>query len=356
MKNKIKLFFGCFLFLLLTISTMAKSTCTIYLNGNQYKPMYEPILKQNMLFVSIDDLCFLTYGHTNTSNKQLTFSLQNHVVKLSSGERIISLDNKAVILKHIPFHTNNVLYVPICVLDYLHYPYQFDSKNNVLTIEALTPLYRDFYYPKRNKLISSYRSISTYLPIGYSKTEFNQLLHDVKLYNQSIAFLDGIQRESLLTFAQNTLKEAPYHKMSVIFRDNTLANKNGKVGKLLKLPLAASVEKNTLTVQIGEDTISMSCLWSAYVPAENINKLDAYRSLDSTLLRIIYEYYRNRYDLKDDIFFTPAIILPNNKLVQYSHDVYVTPLHAPTTSYKVVVSHLPLQQETTFLVDIFPIK
>jgi hypothetical protein len=348
MKNKPLLIF---LFaILIACPIYANTPYEVILNGINYTPKL-PIYEVNkMLYVSIDDLMSLTYGKLTSDSASYTLYIQNNSIRFKAEERIVSVNQKSTVITHAPLLLNENLFIPINLLDSIKYPYALNKEKFRLTLNAIPPYSKTTDSYKDHLLMNtSIENIPLTLKKLLSEAKAIPLLENAKKNNSYISFIDNTDKDNLLKLiSSHSLNNKP---MQVKFREIDLLSLAAEVSVLKELPMKIQVTNNKLTAEIGDDLISYNCIWAAYKPDDKDLKIDVSKSLDATLMRMLYEYYRDQHDLKDDLYFSPAVTIKTGRADSIVYTAYYDYLMDQKGIYDIIIYRTNDEKYITYTID-----
>lgn len=317
-----------FCMMLLICPTKAQTTGTITLNGLYYTSLNPTYIKDEVLYLSAEDLVQLTYGSLTKGDDHYTLRIQNESILFSPDARVLKINGTTTIVTHAPELIDHKIYLPINILGYISYPYKINTKGNVWTIESLPPYSKTTDSYDTHKLMpSSVNNLSVKLESLLDAKQSESLLALAIKDNYYISFIDNTLKSSLLQSMHEEIRENKPRR--VAFRNIDLLSPSHEVSDLTILPLTLKTDKDALQVKVGTETIISNCLWTTYLPSKQQsllsfepNTLDVTKTLDTTLMRILYEYYRDQTDLKDDLFSSPLIMTKMGRSDSITQNVY----------------------------------
>lgn len=348
MKNKLLIIVLFLLFLTSPVS--ADTDYTITLNHMTYSPRHPVYSKEHMLYLSTDDFTSLTYGQITPKDSTYTLTIQGHTLTFTPNERIASIDGKTTILTHMPILLNSLVYLPVEFLTSIQYPYTLDTDKLQLTLFSLPPYARtsDAYKDHAFMNTNSATFLQELKALASESTALT-LLSEAKRKNNYISFVDNGDKEVLFNrIHSELLKSKP---MRVVMRDIDFLSPSPKVSVLKQLPLSAKVTSNTLLTELGKDKMAYNCIWAAYMPSDDPLKIDITKSIDSTLMRMLYEYYRNQYDLKDDLHFSPVVTIHTDRSDYVAYTVYSDHLQDLQHQYEIIIYKTIETDYITYFID-----
>ncbi len=349
MKNKLISFL--LLLMMLVIPLQANTSCKLILNGITYKPTYTPIISQKNLFLSLDDLVNMTYStYSKSSNNTYLWSLPKTTLELTTKSKIVKVNQKQQTLNTAPFTVNDVLYVPISFLKLADYPYTLSSDLTQFELTSLLP------YSTSTDTYTSHTTLST----DYTKLEdiFTPLLKEdsqplIKTaikYNQYLSFASSSYKKDILAGLNKVIGSLP--ELEVTFRNLDLLNETPTCNSLTTYPLKVTSENNGIRVKFNHTDMVYECLWPTYNPNSHTTAIDINKSLDVMIMRALYENYRDTYDLKDDIHFSPITTVQMGRSDSITYTVYSDHLLDQTHTYTVTIYKHITPGKINYIVDL----
>lgn len=332
----------------------AHTMYAISLNGLTYMPKHAIYELNNTLYISTEDFTALTYSNV-TLNKANTYTytvtIQNHTIDFTPNERIVRINQKPTILVHMPLKLKESVYLPITILDAIKYPYNLNQKNRILEIVPIKPYAKTSDSYQNHLLVNTQLdNLSSAIKTLISENKANALLLAAKKNDDYISFIDNTDKDYLLTVMNSDLLKGK--SLQVAFRELDLISPVPNVSTLSFSPLKVTLAPTHLTAQIGDDTVSYNCVWAAYRPSDQRLKIDVSKTLDATLMRVLYEYYRDQYDLKDDLYFSPVVTLKNERVDSLSFTTYSDHISNQKNVYDIVVYKIPEETTITYMIDL----
>jgi len=347
-KNKILTVTLLILFMIYPV--YATTPFTIVLNGINYAPKY-PVYEDNkMLYVSMDDFLSLTYGSVISDNKTYTLSIQNDTIKFTPNERIAYINTKLVILANMP-SLKDQIYLPINLLDSIKYPYTLNKDLFCLTLVPIPPYSRTTdSYEDHVLTDTKIEYLSATLQSLVPEDKVLSLLATAKKDSSYISFIDNTDKDNLLNLMRLDLLKAAPRQLKL--REIDSLSSTTKVSSLKTLPLKIGIKDNNLTAEIGQGSVTYNCIWAAYKPDDKTLKVDVSKSLDATLMRMLYEYYRDQYDLKDDLYFSPVTLIKNGRADSIVYTAYSDSMTGQKNIYDVIIYRTNEEKLITYTIDL----
>ncbi|MGL6175075.1 MAG: stalk domain-containing protein [Cellulosilyticaceae bacterium] len=357
MKNKFILIF--FLVFLITNSILGLSTPSITLNGLHYESKYPIIVKDNTPFIAIETLGDLTTSPIETNNTY-TISLNGKLIKLSPLQPQITIGAKKETLPASPFWSQGTLYIPITLLDYINYPYTWE--NGTLSLLSPIPYSQNTDSPTDHIFLESIPNLvkyPNYINTMASQDFMSQSLTQTLESHSYLAFMDTTYKQEVYKRLKNKLLTSPYNNMEIALRTLNMGSEYPTLSPYTIKPFSISLLDTSLSFNIEGQSLGYDNIWSTFLPSQSLTKLDLDKTIDTTIMRVLYQYYRDSNNLKDDTFFSPLYMLTNNRTNTFNQKVYTsirttqdivsTPL---THEYTVSIHRVHTTGKLTYVIDI----
>lgn len=357
MKNKFILLI--FLVFLITNPILGKSTSAIILNGMHYESNYPIIVKDNTPFIAIETLGDLTASPIEV-NKTYTINLNSKLIKFSPLTPEITIGTKKVLLNASPFWSHDTLYIPVTLLDSVNYPYSWE--NGILSMYSTIPYSQNTDSPNTHLFIESIPNLikyPNYINTMASHSFMSESLAQALESNSYLSFMDTTYKQTVYKRLKHKLLASPYNNMSIAFRTLTIDGEYTALSPYIIKPFSVDLLDNSLNFNIDGQTLAYDNIWATFLPSQSLIKLDLDKSIDATLMRVLYQYYRDLNNLKDDTFFSPVYLLTNtrtNTFIQNAYtstranwDIISTPL---THEYTVSIHRVHTTGKLTFVIDL----
>lgn len=349
MKNKHISFL--LLLVLLVMPLQAKSSYRLILNGLTFEPTYTPIVYQKHLFLALSDLADMTYSHyTSLDDHQYLWTIAQTDLTLISKNKCVKVNELQRTQQVAPFMLGDVLYVPVDYLDLAKYPYTLSSDLKQLELTALLPT---------STLLDATSTHAT-LPTHYtnweqifsteSQKEVSALIQTATTSKQYLSFASTAYKQEILTAFNTMLETLP--TLEVTFRNLDLLDAKPNCSKLSRYPLKITSEASGLVLAFNNQQIHYQCLWPTFNPSTSNTAIDINKSLDVTIMRALYENYRDTYDLKDDIHFSPITTVSVGASESITYTVYSDHLLDQTHTYTVTISKYMTKDKINYIVDL----
>ena len=356
MKKSLYLFFTFLMcFIAPLYASEANKHPVIELNKLAYKPLHELQLMEDTFYISGEDLAMLTYGKYSSHEKESELVIQNKKIIYSSENNKIQIDGISKTLSHPTHLVQDVIYLPIEVLDYIEYPYNLSDNHMLLQIMPLLPYSTstDDYTSHREFTTSSRNLTEILKPVMKEEAAAQELIDKCKQEASYISLTSTTYKTRCFEEIEALLNSSQYYKseINVYLRQITNSNGTPTLSKFDKLPLHYKFTNNGLELKIGDKAYKSQLFWSTYSPYQNdFVAIDLNKSFDAMLMREIYNDYRNRYDLKDDIDTNPVVTIQMRRSDQMRYHVYFDDAQNPTP-YQVIIYKMCTAQADNYYVD-----
>ncbi len=337
---------------MLVCPTFADAQFTLTLNGMTYEPSYSPRLVDEHLYISLEDLSAMTYSNYSQDEKgYYTLSLQSTTLTFSANSKNIKINGKQTIFTEATSLVNDVLYVPITYLDIAQYTYSLSKDKTKLSINAMIPYSSTTDTYNLHKTIpSAHRYFSDVFKGLLEDKEATTLVNEAIKNNQYLSFASTSYKAELIKGMKDVLTSSP--EMEVTFRQLDLMTPTPSCKNLTSYPLKLSVQSDGINLKFNDKQLSYTCVWPTYNPSTHYTDIDINKSLDVMVMRALYEYYRDTYDLKDDIHFSPVTIVQMGRSDGIKYTVYSDHLVDATHTYKVVLYKKVTPNKVNYIVDL----
>jgi hypothetical protein len=341
------------LLLLFCFPIFPNSVTTVLLNGISYETTHPILSKENMIFLSDQDLEALTYASITQKNSTA------YEIDLGSIKFDISIDSKNVrigretfTLTSPLFIDQDILYLPLEILDFCGIPYHL--KDTTLSFSDLIP------YSQNIDRVSAHQfreatihleNLPEQLSIFSTKESILEEISRAKQNKDYIAFLDSTFQTEVHDLLRERLRYSPYNNMQIIIRKRDPFDPY-TISSLEVIPMNVKVFSRKLDITIDDTLIPVTSLWTTFYPHESMTDVNLTKTLDVTLMRTIYEYYRNKYGLRDDKFFSPFTIVTSERTNTLIHDAYAIENNLEV-DYTIKVHRIHPSGSLVFLVDLY---
>ena len=335
------------IFIVLTHPTYAAdTTCnepSIQLNQLTYSPIHTAQRLNDTLYLSGEDLASMTYGtYEVLENGEYLLTIQNHRILYTPNSRFIKLNNISKILTESTYTIDEITYLPVQVLDLIQYPYTLSEDATKLSITPLLPYSTATDSPDSHRLLSTnFKNFSEAFRSLLSEDETTKLITEAKQTKSYVSFMSTTYKNACFEAMAELGQSPSYQKRQtkVYLRQLNRHSKTPTLSGFTVLPVNYKMSQEGLNVKIGEQTYTSTFFWSTY---NAINQeplyIDLNKSLDMMLMRTLYAYYREQYDLKDDLSTTPIVTIQMGRSDQMRYHTYLnhttTPTHLQVVIYR----------------------
>jgi hypothetical protein len=147
--------------------------------------------------------------------------------------------------------------------------------------------------------------------------------------------------------------KSPYNNLSVVIREVNLHAEKSSIIGLTTLPLSVTPTDTSLQIKIGEEIFDYETIWATFTPYATAKQMSLNKTIDVTLMNFLYEYFRDKIDLRDDLFFSPLLCLSNERTATLTYNTYFNDATHNTQEYDVFVYRVHPTGQLTYIVDIF---
>lgn len=331
---------------------------TIILNQLAYKPLHELQLMEDAFYISGEDLAMLTYGTYSSNEKSTELVIQNKRITYSPENNKIQIDGISKSLSHPTHLLQDVIYLPIEVLDSIQYPYTLSDNHMTLQIMSLLPYSTSIDdYTAHYTLTTSCRNLTEVLkPVVKEETTSQALIERCRKERSYISFINTTYKTRCFEQMNELLSTDQYRnsEVNVFLRQINHSDSTPTLSNFDKLPLSYKLSNNELELKLGTKNYQSPLFWSTYSPYQkDFACIDINKSFDMMLMCMIYNDYRERYDLKDDIETAPVITIQMGRSDQMRHRVYFDYAQNPT-EYQVIIYKMTNGHTINFYVDFVP--
>ena len=355
MKNYISgilLAFICFITPIYAQDTTAPS---LTVNHLPYSPVHAAKLINDMLYLSGEDLAQMTYGTYEASTSGEILHIQNHSILYTSDTYAIKVDGIKKQLTHPTKTIDQTLYLPVSVLELIHYPYTLSSEQKSLDITTLLPYSTATDQPASHTLFpTSYKQFDEALSPAASQEVYSTLISQAQSHNQYISSMNTTYKTNCLAEIDEMIRSPLHSNLKTIVHFRQLDCHSGVpiLSSFTTLPITYKVQESQLKLTIGTTPVKSPLFWATYnLSQTDPISIDLNKSLDAMIMRSIYEYYRDLYDLKDDLHTSPIINIKMGRSNQISYLVYLDDATLQT-QYELVIYRMTSAHTVQYYVDL----
>lgn len=354
--NKRLLFIGllCLMFLL---PTFGNQTVAINLNGMAYTPETPVIIQEQTPYVALGELENLVLATiTQKSLTRYDIKIGKDTYELVVGGKQLKTAGRSIVLSEPVLSFDNKPYVPITILlDAIDYPHTWDEDGNTLSLSVMAPYSMNSNTPSGHKFVESKDNLKNYPKhlIAFSSEEaINQKVATALSQQNYLAFVDSTHVSEVLALTKDKIKTSPYNDIKLMVRDVDFLGDQVTLKGFKTYPIRLDPSSSELAITIGDETLKCTNYWSAFYPGESLTEMDVDVSLDATLMRHFYYYFRDQNDLRDDKFFKSTLTLSNIRTTTLKQDVYTLSHEGDTTAYEVVIYRVHPSGSINYIVDL----
>ena len=348
MKNKLIYFILIIMTLVLPIH--ANNPYKLSLNDIPYTPQHTPMIVGDTLFLALEDLADMTYSSYTSKDQEIyTWPLQGTTLIFSPNSRVVNVSSKKEQLSTEPRLLNDTLYVPVSLLDLANYPYTLSSDLTQFELTALLPYSSSTdTYESHDILHTHYdRLKDVFEPLV---EDYTTLLQSAVKSNQYLSFASGTYKKELVTKIKTLCTQLP--TLEVTFRNFDLLKATPTSHQLVTYPLTVTPEENGIRLKFNNQNILYQCFWPTYNPSRKDTSIDINKTLDVMIMRTLYENYRDTYDLKDDIHFSPITTVQMGRSDAITFTVYSDHIMDKTHTYTVTLYKHITPGKINYIVDL----
>lgn len=360
MKNSFKML--VLVLILFCVSPLQASTTYSFKVNNILYNLESPLIQKNDAFyITAQELADITFGTLTQNNDSYTLSLQGKAIQFAPHKLTFTMSGQTYTFSALPFMLSERLYIPIDFLKILDYPLEIDVTNQEICLDIPSPYSRNVDTPSEHSFIDSTYNLKN-LPahlLSLSNTEdITAAIDSATTSKYYMSFLDNTNKNKLADFIRTRITYSPYNNMKVSFRViNTHTYPNIFMDTVTH-PLKIGFSGNDLILYIGDTHVDYPMYWTTFYPNKSLTQMDVHKSFDATLMRALYEYYRNAYELKDDKYFEPFALIKSDRTNEMLHGVYSLSFKADDTlqeyesAYTIRVSRVHPSGSIHYIVDL----
>ncbi len=335
------------IFIVLIRPTYAADTTynkpSIQLNQLTYSPIHTAQRLNDTLYLSGEDLASMTYGtYEVLENGEYLLTIQNNRILYTPNSRFIKLNSISKVLTEPTCTIHEVTYLPINVLELIQYPYTLSEDATKLSITPLLPYSTATDSPDSHRLLpTNFKNFSEAFNLLLSEDETTKLITEAKQTKSYVSFMSTTYKNACFEAMMELSQSPTYQKRQtkVYLRQFSHHGKTPTLSGFTVLPVSYKMSQEGLNVKVGDKTYTNTFFWATY-NAMNQEPLciDLNKSLDMMLMRILYAYYREQYDLKDDLNTAPVVTIQMGRSDQMRYHTYLdhttTPTHLQVVIYR----------------------
>lgn len=360
MKNYLKLI--CLIFILFMTPIFAQSPYTLHINDIPYE-LNNPLLSKNdTIYIALPQLADLTFSEITTKEDTFILNFQDKTYTFRPNQKTFEAEFKSAPFKASTFLMNEILYVPFEVFDYLNCSYEIQKTTGVINLTCPTVYSPNSDTPKDHTYIESpyhLKNLPEHILSFTTEDSYEEMLNNPLTNKHYISFVDNSNKDKVTHYLKNRLSYSPYNNISVSYRLINTHTYPNKITDTITLPLKVDFYSNTLRLQLNDTVWTYPVIWATYYPPHSLTEMSLQKSVDSTLMHALYEYYRNEFDLKDDKYFKPYSVLTSSRTNQIVNNTYSLSykdndsLNEYETNYTVKVQRVHPSGQIRYIIDIY---
>ena len=334
---------------------------TLHINGIPYELTTPLLSKNDTLYIALPQLADLTFGEITTQQDTFTFNFQDKAYKFKSNQKDFESGFKSSSLTVPTFFMDETLYVPLEVLDYLSCSYEIQESTGIINLICPTIYSPNTDSPIDHTYIESpyhLKNLPKHIQSFSTEGTFEEILNDALTNKYYISFLDNSNSNKVTNYLKDRLAYSPYNNILVSYRVINTHTYPNKITDTITLPLKLDFYGPTLRLNLNDTVWTYPAIWSTYYPSYSLNEMNLQKSVDSTLMHALYEYYRNEFDLKDDKYFHPYSFITSERTNQLINNTYSLSykdddsLNEYETNYTVKVQRVHPSGQIHYIIDI----
>ncbi len=280
----------------LAFVAISASTYAVTLNGVPYK-LTQPLYTAETAYISAEDAADILLGELIADNQ---IKLGNLTMTIPADLQGVILNGALETLTYSPMVENGIYYVPVEVLDIFNVGHQFDTDLALFTPAPSSLVGETINDELFTQASYSFNELPSYLTLLGSATDITNAVNKSLTGDYTLAFVDNSAKSDVYTTFDSMLNQAPYNNIIFTYHEFN----DGSLGELIRVQGNVSVNQNNLVITIGDETFECSNLITTYLPT-NQDELSIEKSIDTTIMQAFYTFYRDKYNLMDDIYYSP---------------------------------------------------
>lgn len=359
MKNYIKLI--CILCLLLMTPVYANTQYTLKVNDISYQ-LSTPLIERNdTLYMDLNELANILFTHVTVDQETYVLNFQDKTYELKGNVKTVSKGIEKYILSTPPVAIDNKVYVPIELFEIILGKDNLDIAQGNIQITCPTLFSRNSDSPEEHTYILSpynLNNLPKHIMALSTEDTITNAINTAITNKDYISFLDNSNQTKVTDYLRSRLTFSPYNNIQVSYRIINTHTYPNQITDTVTLPLKIDFYGSTIRLKLGEDQWTYPTIWSTYYPKRSLADMDLQKSVDTTIMRALYEYYRNKHDLRDDKYFSPFTISSSNRTNEMLHDAYSISyrnddtLKEYETSYTISIQRIHQSGKLHFVIDI----
>lgn len=343
------------LFIFLIPISAQDTPYTLRVNGIPYMNSSPLIEHRNQLYISSDDLSHILMTPITYSDSTYKFTINNQKIELKSGTSSYSSNSQNKAFSVPTLVINGLFYVPCELFSQLGYPYTITASDKVLSIKTPVPYSRNADDPLTHSFKPAKANLENIpehvLQLSHVPSFEKIIDHAIrnKLY---ISFLDNSSFENVYKVFGDKFKSSPYNNISIILREIDTSVYPNVIKNTVTLPVSVQMTPDFFNIAIDDISFEYKKLWSTFYPAHSLTDVDLHKSVDATLMRVFYTYYRDRYDFRDDTYFVPHMELSSDRTTTMSHGAYTLSHDEQKTDYRIHIYRVHPSGSMNYIIDL----
>ncbi|MGL4800308.1 MAG: hypothetical protein ACRCWY_13075, partial [Cellulosilyticaceae bacterium] len=354
MKQKI---LSIFLLLLLLVTPIVAEdqAYTILLNDIPYTTSAPLLTKDDNLLIALEDFSKLTFTPITQDKNTYHFNFGTKRVVLESNTRVCKISSTNVILPYPTLIVDGVPYISVGIFEALGIPHTLDVASKLLSLPHSVPFSRNIDKPEDHRFLeskSNLEQVASHILQLSSDVIFKTTLDHSLATKGYMGYMDNTHWQTIASELEMKMGYSPYHAISVTFRELDTTVYPNVLKNTVTYPVSIRPRNQTLHITFNDQTLPYHGLWSVFYPSHSLTAMDIQKTIDATLMRAFYEYYRNTYDLRDDKYFSPLITLTSDRTNTMTHGAYSLSHEGVETHYNVHVYRVHPSGAIRYIVDI----
>lgn len=328
----------------------ANTTKNIYLNDLLYQPIHKVISKDEMTYISLEDLNELTYSCYTQTDHALVINFNGTTVKTSLNSRLLKIGDITFTLSSPILLIEDVIYIPVQLFTFLNCT--FDESTTSLNFVSPTPYSATTDSYKGHTKVSPGDILLKQRVKEASATpeEGEMLLKDAIKNNHYLILPFKSPSTQLLNALKSNLKSSK--PMEIVIRKADFLSKIPTISALESVPITPIFDNDKLSIKLGDTTLTSTFFELAFNPSDDSNLIDSDKTFDAILTRLIYSYYRDYYHLKDDLHFSPISVIEIKRSDAMHFKVYLDQvMDTQPSSYDMIISKQMHPDRISYVVD-----
>ncbi len=352
---KIKILLSCLFYFLLSFTSFANTPYETTLNGLTYKTEKTIIEKDTMAYISLTDLSKMLLFNTSIKGNAYSLVTSKGTLTLQPNQMQYTLGKDKQSMPHPPVLVQDELYIPLDLISMIGYPCTYSLEDNTLDLTVLTPFSlntddssKHLFRPLKENL----RQLPRHL-VPFSSPEFiAESIATATTQKDYVAFVDQTHYSYVADSLKSRMRYSPYNNMSVTFRKINTESLPTVIHETVTLPLLVDADASGMTLTIGEELYKYPMYWATFLPSRSLTDQDITKTGETTIIRALYEYYRDTYHLRDDKYFNPLTVISSDRTNTFSHGVYTLNADGTETHYDLKIYRVHPSGSMQYMIDL----